>query len=81
MRSNPSRQHSKVLYCWWVRRRGKTENHKVRSEEKVGSFSSAFILPGRKWEAVTQGGTRGRASIVKGWEDNLGHGYIPDTFT
>ena len=43
-------------------------------------FGSAFLFPARKWEPVTQGGTRGidhlmwrrtqGANIVKGWEDN-----------
>ena len=28
---------------------------KSRSEEKVVGFSSAFLFPTRKWEAVTQG--------------------------
>ena len=32
---------------------------KSRSEEKVVGFSSASLFPRRKWEAVTQGGTRG----------------------
>ena len=64
---------------------------KRRSEEKVVGFSSATLLPTRKWEAVTQGGTMGidhlmrrrtqRAGIIKGWEDKRYHGRIPDTFT
>ena len=42
-------------------------------------FSSASLIPARKWEAYTQGGTRGidhptqritqGATIVKGWEN------------
>ena len=35
------------------------KTRKRRSEEKVVSFTSASVLPPRKWEAVTQGGTRG----------------------
>ena len=34
------------------------KSQKSRSEEKVVSFSSASLFPARKWEAVTQGGTR-----------------------
>ena len=33
------------------------EREKGRDEEKVVGFSSAFIFPVRKWEAVTQSGT------------------------
>ena len=32
---------------------------KSRSEEKVVGFSSASLFSAVKWEAVTQGGTRG----------------------
>ena len=32
---------------------------KSGSEEKVVGFSSVSLFPVRKWEAVTQGGTRG----------------------
>ena len=55
------------------------KTRKSRSEEKVVSFSSASLFPAKKWEAVTQGGTREidhlmrrrtqGASIVKGLED------------
>ena len=41
LKSNLSRQHSKVLYCWGVRRRGKTGNHR-----KVGVK--------REWWALAQ---------------------------
>ena len=54
-------------------------------------FSSAPLFPTRKWEAVTQGGTRGidhptwrrtqGAGIVKGWKDKQDCRPIPDTFT
>ena len=53
-------------------------------------FSSASLFPARKWEAVTQGGTRGidhpmgrktqGPGIVKDWEDNPDYGHIPDIF-
>ena len=33
------------------------KTRKNRSEEKVESFSSAFLFPARKREAVPQGGT------------------------
>ena len=59
LRSNPSRQQSKVLYRWGVRRRGKTGKHRKVGEKKVMGFSSASLFPERKWKAVTQGGTRG----------------------
>ena len=45
LRSNPSRQQSKVLYHWVVRRRGKTGEYKNRSEEKVVGFSLASLFP------------------------------------
>ena len=63
------------------------------SEEKVVGFSSASIFPAKKREAFTQGGTMKPgdrppdaeetqgAGIVKGWEDKLDLGRIPDTFT
>ena len=61
-----------------------------RSVDKVVSFSSTILFLARKWEAVTQGGTRGidptwrktkGAGIVKGWEDKRDRGRIPDVFT
>ena len=49
LRSNLSRQHSKVLYHWEVRRRGKAgKTRKSRSKEKVVGFSSASLFPARK---------------------------------
>ena len=88
-RSNPSSQYSKVLYHWGVR--GRRKIGKSRIEEKLVSFSSASLFPVRKWEAITQGGTRGidhpmqrktgGAAIVKSWEDKRDRGHIPDTFT
>ena len=58
---------------------------------RMVSFSSAFLFPARKQEAVPQGGirridhpTRKRtqgAGIIKGWEDKRDHGRTPDTFT
>ena len=61
------------------------------SQDKVVGFSSASIFSGRKWEAITQGGTKGldeptrritqRAGIIKGWEDNRDRERIPDSFT
>ena len=86
LRSNPCRQHSKVLYRWEVTRRGKR-----RSEEKEVGFSSVSLFLARILKAVTQGGTTGienqtrrktqGAGIVKGWEEKRDHGRIPDTFT
>ena len=52
LKSIPSRQFSKVLYCW----RGvkeKKKDRKSRSEEKVVSFCSASVFPARKRETVT----------------------------
>ena len=72
-----------------AQKRKDRKTKKSRSEEKVVGFSSAFLFPARKWEAVTQSGTRGRdylarrtqgASIVKGLEDKQDRGRIPDTF-
>ena len=54
LRSNPSRQHSKVLYHLGGQEKRKDRK---RSEEKVFGFSSASLFPTRKQEAVTQGGT------------------------
>ena len=47
LRSNPSREHSKALYCWGFKRRGKRGKH--------GKVVKAV----RKPEAVTQGGNHG----------------------
>ena len=54
-------------------------------------FSSAFLFPAKKREAVNQGGTRGidhltltgtqGTGIVKGWEDKGDRELTPDTFT
>ena len=54
LRSNPSRQHSKVLGGKEKWKDRKTQ--KSRSEEKVVDFCSASTFPTKKWEAVTQGG-------------------------
>ena len=54
---NPKRQHSKLLYRWGVRRRGKTGKHGEIEEENVATFSSASLFPARKGKAVSQGGT------------------------
>ena len=53
--SNSSRQHSKVLYRWEVRKRGKTGKQGKVGGRESGGFSSAS-LPPRKREAITQGG-------------------------
>ena len=57
-----------------VRRRGKTQMRKIKSEAKVVGFSSVPLFPTRKREAGNQGGTRGidnttGTGIAKGWED------------
>ena len=65
--SNPFQEKRKDRKMW-----------KIKSEEKVGGFSSASLFPTRKRESVTQGGTIYHlmwrrtqvTSIVKGWEDN-----------
>ena len=45
LRSNPSRQHSKVLYRWEGQEKRKDRKiQKSRSKEKVG-FSSASLFP------------------------------------
>ena len=58
LKSNPSRQHSKVLYRWGVgqEKRRERKSRKIRSEEKVVGFSSASVFLARKLQAVTQGG-------------------------
>ena len=38
-------------------KRKERKNQKSRSEEKVEGFSSGFLFPSRKQEAVTKGGT------------------------
>ena len=55
LRSNPSRQNSKAIYCWGGQE--KRKDRKSRSEGKVVGFSSASLFHARKWEAVIQGGT------------------------
>ena len=67
------------------------KTRKSRSEQKVVGFSSAFLFPARKREAVTEGGTRRidhltwrrsqRAGIVKDWEEKRDGERIPDKFT
>ena len=62
-----------------IRRKGKTGKQKSRNKENVVGFRPASLFPSRKWEAVTQGGTRGidhlmqkrtqEAGIMKGWEE------------
>ena len=47
-------------------RENDTESRWKEHFVQSGGFSSASLFPGRKREAVTQGGTRG---IVKGWEN------------
>ena len=91
LRSNGSRQHSKVLYRCGGRRRGKRKTRESRREEKVVGFRSAFVFLTRKRETVTQGGTTGidqltrrrtqGAGIVKGWKEKRDRGRMPDTFT
>ena len=54
-RSNPSRQHLKVLHRWGVRRRGKA-GKKRKSRSKVVGFRSTSLFPARKLETVTEGG-------------------------
>ena len=72
-------------------KRKERKTRKCKSEEKVVTFSSVCLFPTRKWEAVTQGGTRGidyptrrktqGTGIVKGCEDKRDRMCIPDTFT
>ena len=67
------------------------KTRKSMNEEKAVSFSSPFLFPARKREAVTQCGTKGiyhpvsrktqGAGIVKGWEDKRDCGWIPYAFT
>ena len=78
-------------YIAGVTRIGKTGKQKSRSESKVIGFSSASLFPERKWEAVTQGRTRGTdhstrrrtqgVGTVKVLEDKRDRGCIADTFT
>ena len=68
-----------MIYRWEVKRKRKDrKTQKSRSEEKVVGFSSAYLFPARKWEAVTLGGTSLKdlpmwrtqgASIIKGWKE------------
>ena len=54
LRSNPSKQHSKVLYRWGDQKKRKDRKLRKRgSEEKVVGFSSASLVLARKREAVT----------------------------
>ena len=73
IKSRASRQHSKVLYHWEVRRRGK---QKSRNKEKVVGFNSASLFPTRKWEAVTQGGTIEQRDRLPNVEKNPGIQYL-----
>ena len=64
---------------------------KSTSEEKVVGFISVSLLPAKKLEEVTQGGTKGidylmrrktqGAGFVKGWKDKRERERFPDTFT
>ena len=72
LRSNPSRQHSEVLYRWGggKEKREDRKTRKSRSKEKIVGFSPSSLLPGRKLEAVTHGGNyRDRPTDL---EDNPG---------
>ena len=62
------------------------EIKKIRSEEKALGFSSACLIPAKKWKVetteiehptkrVTQG-----ASIIKDWEDKQDCGSFPNAF-
>ena len=76
LKSNPNSQHSKAICCWGIRRRRKRKALKSRSEEKVLGFSSASLFPISiwKWEAVTQGGTRGIDYLM--WKKTWGASII-----
>ena len=93
LRSNPSRQHVKVLYHWGARRKGKTGNHgKVGVETKWWVLAHPPYSPKEMggshlvWNHLTSGIdhlTRRRtqgACIVKDWEDKRDRWHIPDTF-
>ena len=54
LKGNSSRQNSKVLYCWGIRRRGETGNNRKVRVKRVVSLSSAFLFQARKHEAVTR---------------------------
>ena len=85
---NTSRQHSKALYCCWVRKTWKS-----MSEEKGVDFSSASLFPAKKWEAVNQVETMEigmdhltqmktqKEGIIKSLEDKRECGCLPDIFT
>ena len=80
--SYPSRQHSKILYHWEVRRRGKTGKHRkvgvkrkwwVLAQPPIPHKETGGSYPG--WNHLTRGidhltwrRTQGDG-IVKGWEE------------
>ena len=84
LRSNPSRQHSQVLYRWGFRRRGKTgKQGKIGGKRKWWLLDQSPYSPQGNWkqspkvEPFKQGIdhlTRRRtqeAGIIKGWEDTF----------
>ena len=62
-----------------------------KQELRVVGFSSVYLFPARKREAVTQGRTREidhppqkrtqGTDTVKGWKEKRDRGHIPDKFT
>ena len=72
LRSNPTRQHSKVPNIAEGQKRKDWKTRKSRHGEKVVGFSLASLLPARKREADTQGGTKDRPPDA---EENPGSRY------
>ena len=68
MRSNTSRQQSKALYRWRVRRRGKSGKHRKVVKRKWWVLAKP-LFPARKQEAVTQGENNGNRPP---YAENLG---------
>ena len=75
--TNPSRQHSKILYRWGVKRRGKIVKHgKVEVKRKWWVFAQPpYSLQGNR--TCTQGGTRGIDHLMwrrtQGGTRGIGH--------
>ena len=66
--SNPSRQHSKVLYHRkGLEKRKDRKTRKSRSKEKVVSFSSAFLFPARKRRQSPRVKTLNQGDIPAPW--------------
>ena len=89
LKSNSSTHYSKALYDWGVRRRGKTGKHgNVEAKRKWWVLAQTPYSQQGKWRKSPSVDPMGidhptrriikGAGKIKGWEDQLDRGRIPD---